>query len=141
LYDSLLAATEADAGLTKADRESLKARWLEQFTTDLANDEGGEATTFNGSIPQALTMMNGELVRRACSTDSGGFLARVASDAELTNREKINYLYRAALSRLPGQDETQACDELLQARSGKVVETLQDVWWAVLNSNEFILVH
>jgi hypothetical protein len=50
-------------------------------------------------------------------------------------------LYRAALGRLPGKDETQIGNELLAARYGNVVDTLQDVWWAVLNSNEFILVH
>jgi len=141
LYESLLTATRADAGLKKFDREMLKQRWLEQFNTASGNDEGTESTSFNGSIPQALTMMNGELVRRACSADSGGFLDQVANDAELSDREKINYLYRAALSRLPGKDETNVCNELLAARYGNVVETLQDVWWAVLNSNEFILIH
>jgi hypothetical protein len=141
LYESLLTATKADAGLKKGERDRLKQQWLEQFATSLGNDEGTEATSFNGSIPQALTMMNGELVRRACSADSGGFLASIANDAELSDREKINYLYRAALSRLPGKDETNVCNELLAARYGNVVETLQDVWWAVLNSNEFILIH
>jgi hypothetical protein len=141
LYESLLAATEADAGMKAADRDAMKSRWMDQFTTNLGNDEGTEKTTFNGSIPQALTMMNGELVRRACGTDSGGFLQRVASNEQLSNRDKIFYLYRAALSRLPGSDETNVCNELLVARKGDVVQTLQDVWWAVLNSNEFILVH
>ena len=141
LYESLLTATRADAGLKKFDREMLKQRWLEQFNTASGNDEATESTSFNGSIPQALTMMNGELVRRACSADSGGFLDQIANDAELSDREKINYLYRAALSRLPGKDETNICNELLAARYGNVVETLQDVWWAVLNSNEFILIH
>jgi hypothetical protein len=65
----------------------------------------------------------------------------VASNEQLSNRDKIFYLYRAALSRLPGSDETNVCNELLVARKGDVVQTLQDVWWAVLNSNEFILVH
>jgi hypothetical protein len=141
LYESLLTATAADAGLKKGERDRLKQQWLEQFATSLGNDEGTEATSFNGSIPQALTMMNGELVRRACSTDSGSFLAKVANDQELSDREKINYLYRAALGRLPGKDETKVCNDLLAARYGNVAETLQDVWWAVLNSNEFILVH
>lgn len=141
LYESLLTATRADAGLKKFDRDMLKQRWLEQFNTASGNDEGTESTSFNGSIPQALTMMNGELVRRACSADSGGFLDKIANDTELSDREKINYLYQAALSRLPGKDETNVCNELLAARYGNVVETLQDVWWAVLNSNEFILIH
>jgi hypothetical protein len=141
LYESLLAATQADAGMKKFDAEAMKLRWLEQFNTNLGNDEGTEKTTFNGSIPQALTMMNGELVRRAGGTDSGGFLDKVANNERLTNREKINYLYLAALSRLPGKDETNVCNQLLASRYGNVVETLQDVWWAVLNSNEFILIH
>jgi len=141
LYESLLTATRADAGLKKFDRDMLKQRWLEQFNTASGNDEATESTSFNGSIPQALTMMNGELVRRACSADSGGFLDQVANDAELSDREKINYLYRAALGRLPGKDETKICNELLASRYGNVVETLQDVWWAVLNSGEFILIH
>ena len=141
LYESLLVATRADANLEEDARDAMKARWLSQFNEALGNDEGGEATTFNGSIPQTLMMMNGDLVERACKTDAGGFLDKVANDAELTDREKINYLYRAALSRPPGKDETNVGNELLAARYGNVVQTLQDVWWAVLNSNEFILVH
>ena len=141
LYESLLVATQADAKLKEAERDEMKTRWLGQFNTALGNDEGTESTVFNGSIPQALMMMNGDLVERACRTDAGGFLDKVANNAELSNREKINYLYRAALSRLPGKDETNICNELLAARYGDVVQTLQDVWWAVLNSNEFILVH
>ncbi len=141
LYESLLAATRADAGLKEAQRETMKAEWLRQFSTAFGNDEAAESTTFNGSIPQALTLMNGDLVQRACWTDAGGFLDRVANDGRLTDREKIDYLYRAALGRRPGKDETRTCNELLAARGGDVVETLADVWWAALNSNEFILVH
>jgi hypothetical protein len=65
----------------------------------------------------------------------------VANDAALSDREKIDYLYRAALGRRPGNDERAVCDELLARRRGDVVQTLADVWWAVLNSNEFILNH
>lgn len=141
LYESLLAATRADAGLKAFDRDAMKVAWLEQMNTALGNDEGGEATTFNGSIPQALMMMNGDVVRRACETDAGGFLDAIANDERLSDREKFQYLYEAALGRLPGKDEARVCDELLASREGNVVETLQDVWWALLNSGEFILVH
>lgn len=141
LYDSLLAATAADEAVDEDRREAMKQRWLNQFTTAFGNDEGTEATTFNGSIPQALTMMNGELVARATRTGGESFLARVAGDRDLTDREKIQYLYRAALARTPTREETKACNQLLAARNGDVPATLADVWWAVLNSNEFILVH
>ena len=119
----------------------MKSEWLGRFNRALGNDERAESTVFNGSIPQALMMMNGDLVERACKTDAGGFLDKVANDEGLSNREKFFYLYRAALSRLPGNDEANVCNQLLAARYGDVVQTLQDVWWAVLNSAEFILVH
>ncbi len=141
LFDSLLVATAADATVAKAERTNLKDDWLRQFDTAFGTDDNAEATTFNGSIPQVLTLMNGDLVRRACSTDSGSFLDRIANDAALSNREKINYLYRAALGRQPTKPEANLCNELLATRDDDGVGTLEDVWWAVLNSNEFILVH
>ena len=141
LYESLLVATEADATVLAEQRAAMKDRWLQQFNTAFGTDDNAESTTFNGSIPQVLTMMNGDLVRRACSTGSGSFLDRVAHDSQLSNREKIIYLYRTALARLPTKEETNLCNELLAARSGDVVGSLQDIWWAVLNSNEFVLIH
>jgi hypothetical protein len=141
LFESLLVATAADETVAKQQRANFKDRWLRQFDTAFGTDDNAEATTFNGSIPQMLTLMNGELMQRACSTDSGSFLDRIANDHALSNREKINYLYRAALGRHPTKPEADLCNELLTARNGDVVSTLQDVWWAVLNSNEFILIH
>ncbi len=141
LYESLLTATQADETLADERRDAMRQRWLQQFSTAFGTDDGGEASTFNGSIPQTLMMMNGDLVRRACSTDSGSFLDQVANNWDLSNREKIQYLYRAALSRMPSKEEINVCNALLASRQGDVVGTLQDIWWAVLNSNEFILIH
>ena len=142
LYESLIVVTQADATLKdEGRRDMMRERWLQQFSTAFGTDDGAETTTFNGSIPQTLMMMNGDLIRRACSTDSGSFLDQVANNWDLSNRDKINYLYRAALSRNPSTEETDICNALLASRKGDVVGTLQDVWWAVLNSNEFILIH
>jgi hypothetical protein len=59
----------------------------------------------------------------------------------LRNRDKINVLYLAALARRPSAAELQEANRLLLARKGAAAEALQDVWWALLNSNEFILNH
>jgi hypothetical protein len=141
LYDSLLVATAADNTLSKRERDDMKERWLRQFTTAFGTDENDEATTFNGSIPQALTLMNGDLVRRATGSQPGSMLARVAGSSKLDNAEKIRYLYLAALSRLPTRQELAISNELLVARGGNVGAALQDIWWALLNTNEFILNH
>ncbi len=65
LYESLLVATAADNAVPKDRSEEMKDRWLRQFSQAFGTDDNAEATTFNGSIPQALTLMNGELMRRA----------------------------------------------------------------------------
>ena len=141
VYESLLVATQADATVSAERQGQTRERWLRQFSTAFGTDDGGEATTFNGSIPQTLMMMNGELTRLACSTGSGSFLDKVATSADLSSREKIKYLYWAAVAREPIAEEINICNELLASRDGDVVETLQDIWWAILNSNEFILIH
>jgi hypothetical protein len=141
LYESLLVATAADSTLKGARRDNMKERWLRQFTTAFGTDEYDEATTFNGSIPQALALMNGELVQRATGNSPGSMLYRVAHDPKLDNAERIRYLYLAALSRLPTRPELAISNELLVARSGNVGAALQDIWWALLNTNEFILNH
>lgn len=141
LYESLLVATAADATVEAERREGMKDRWLQQFSMAFGTDDNSESTSFNGSITQVLTMMNGDLIKRACSTDNGSFLDRIANDSALSNREKIQHLYQAGLSRMPSKEETNLCNELFSARRGDVVGSLQDIWWAVLNSNEFILIH
>ena len=59
----------------------------------------------------------------------------------LFRSQKIDLLYAAALARKPTKKELTLANQLLVARKGDAVGALQDVWWAVLNSNEFIINH
>jgi hypothetical protein len=136
LYDSLLIATKAD----QSDSVGRQDRWLSQFVIAFGTDEGDSSTTFNGTIPQILMLFNGDLIQAATSLDQDGFLDQIVA-ANQTNRDKINALYVAALARWPSSSELRYANRLLLARKGQVKEALQDVWWALLNSNEFILNH
>jgi len=140
LYESLLTATEADETRVGEDAAKKKDQWLGQFIIAFGTDEGDDATTFNGSIPQVLMMFNGELVKEATSVGKGGFLDKVASSGS-PPAQKIDALYLSALARVPTAKERQVATALLGARKGDVAGALQDVWWAVLNSNEFIINH
>jgi hypothetical protein len=140
LYESLLTATEADEARVGEDAAKKKDRWLSQFIIAFGTDEGDDATTFNGSIPQVLMMFNGELVKQATSVGAGGFLDKVARSG-MSPSQKVDALYLAALARSPSSKERQVATALLGARKGDLAGALQDVWWAVLNSNEFILNH
>lgn len=147
IYDSLVTATRADEGLSPEERRRSRSRWLRQFTIDQGNDENGEATTFNGSISQTLAMMNSRVMRRATELSGGndyekaGFLTSIAWDDALSDEDRIERLYLAALARKPERGERRIAESLLAKREGNVAETLRDVWWALLNSNEFILNH
>ena len=85
--------------------------------------------------------LNGELVKKATSSDKGSFLYRIATDPKKNNAQRINYLYEAALARAPTKDEIGLANHLLMLRKGDAPAAMQDIWWAVLNSNEFILNH
>ena len=143
LFDSLLTATEAHktaGGRNDAKREA----WLKQFLFAFGNDEGNEATNFQGTIPQSLMMMNGELMKDALSGKSGSFLADVLEQARKQRRAPALYMideiYLAALSRFPTTKERQMALRYLQAFPDSLY-VLQDLFWALLNSNEFILIH
>ena len=140
LYESLLTATEADQTRVGEDAAKKKDQWLSQFIIAFGTDEGDDATTFNGSIPQVLMMFNGELIKEATSVGKGGFLDKVAASGS-PPAQKIDALYLSALARTPTAKERQVATALLGARKGDVAGALQDVWWAVLNSNEFIINH
>jgi Protein of unknown function (DUF1549)/Protein of unknown function (DUF1553) len=140
LYQSLITATQADRRGTLEEQERRRSDWLRQFIVAFGTDDGGETTTFNGSIPQSLMMFNGDLMRDAISLDDGSWLQTIAkANGDITN--KIHFLFEAGLGRKARQEEVAAAHQLMLAREGKLPEMLQDMWWAILNSNEFIINH
>jgi hypothetical protein len=159
LYQSLLTATRADQlALPAAEQEKLREDWMRQFIVAFGNDEGEESTTFNGTIPQALMLMNGELMKKAIDVKEGSYISKLAA-SNIKPGEKVSYLFEAALARKPTQNEIGVANQLLiremeraypkgKAKAkGKnegtdpTAHALQDIFWAVLNSNEFILQH
>ncbi|TWT61783.1 hypothetical protein Pan54_25200 [Rubinisphaera italica] len=140
LFDSLMVASNA-SGMNRANyAQAMRQRneWLQQFVTTFGTDENDESTTFNGSIPQALMMMNGELVDTAVKCDPGTLLHQVVS-AEEKDSKKVQLLYLAALGRNPSGRDLAAVKKLMQI-SGNPISAYQDLYWALLNSNEFIFV-
>jgi hypothetical protein len=151
LYDSMLAATRLDESRGNRWDETEQQRrqeWLLQFVFTYDTEENDEATTFDGTLPQALMMMNGQLVQQALSAEGDTYLKRVVTSRD-NETEKIRKLFLAALSRYPTPKELASFRKLLReqtaARGGNrrqaQAEALQDLFWAFLNSSEFILVH
>jgi hypothetical protein len=141
LYESLVAVAQiAKRGGTPAERDQARLAWLGQFSQSYKTDEGDEEHTFNGTIPQSLMMMNGELMQQAISAEHSALLKRVA-DSKMEPLEKVEHLFLAAVARKPNKRELEAAKQLIAAHEGRANDALTDVWWALLNSNEFILDH
>jgi hypothetical protein len=153
LFDSLLIATNADHSdaYFSAEADARRADWLAQFFSAGGNDENCDASTFDGALPQALTMMNGELVQQAVSGAPGTALAEVLGGPG-DEVEKIRRLSLAVLARYPSQQELNAIREHIRtsvrlrtqagmAPRAAVNESLRDVFWAYLNSSEFVVNH
>jgi hypothetical protein len=141
LYDSLIVSTGAHkSGSGSWEKaQATRQRWMQQFVQAFGTDENDELTTFDGTIPQALMMMNGELMKNAIGDNKGTLLHDVLND-KAKPVDKVKELYLATLSRPPSGREIKTAERILQGAASPL-EAFQDLYWALLNSNEFILNH
>jgi len=140
LYESLLVANETQTQGSYEEQERNKNVWLRQFTTAFGTDEGEESTTFNGTIPQILMMFNGDMIKKATAVTKGTMIDRLAN-SDTSYSKSVDELFIKGLARRPGGKEKDLAKSILAARKGDTKEALKDVWWVVLNTNEFIFNH
>ncbi len=143
-FDSLVTATRSHRSGAGGDDENKKRdAWLRQFLFTFANDEAEESTNFQGTIPQALMMMNGEMMNEAVCGKPGTFLAELCAHAGNSRSPAafmVDSVYLAALSRHPNKNEAAQAGKYFDSFPDSL-QVLQDLFWALLNSNEFVLVH
>jgi len=140
VYNSLVQAAQMRKSAT-SDTALAKARvdWLSQFSRNMGTDDAQEEH-HTGGVRQSLIMMNGDLMKQAVSSQQGGVLKNVAA-SNMKFDKKVEHLFRAAFSREPTRKEQEAANSILRNSRGVEQTALEDIWWAILNSNEFILDH
>ena len=88
-------------------------------------------------------MMNGQFSATVTSLEQSSTLAAVVEFPLMKTPDRIEALYMAALSRRPRSDErdrlTAYVDSGGPAKNPKLA--LADVFWALLNSSEFLFNH
>jgi hypothetical protein len=90
------------------------------------------------TLAQALNLINGTSITH-CIERGKNLPAWTAQDKD--PQHIIRSLYLTSLSRLPTESETTAFAQVLRTHPGGSKIALQDIFWAVLNSNEFIFNH
>jgi Protein of unknown function (DUF1553)/Protein of unknown function (DUF1549) len=196
LFDSLAYATQSEAvtGKDPARRRTLRDAWLGKLVRNFGDDEGNELT-FNGTIVQALLMMNGKELNDEVKRKDTGVVAETMKKHAKKQGEAFftavtDDLFLTALNRHATKAELTVLKDILvkggTLKTDKPTEpakgptpTLpkgpnppkgkgpnpkdpppstggpvavggsnlfdpsfyQDVFWALLNTNEFILNH
>lgn len=142
LFDSLITATSAHKA-AGGDFDKVRNQWLGQFVVTFANDEEGESSNFQGTIPQALMMMNGDLMNGATGGKPGSFLRDTLDKSRVQRapaRFIVNRLYLAALGRYPNDRELRNAGNFLGTNPDSIY-VIEDLFWSLLNCNEFVLNH
>ncbi|MBX9622375.1 MAG: DUF1549 and DUF1553 domain-containing protein [Gemmataceae bacterium] len=173
LFESLMTATRAE-GRGRAARTALRDTWMRKLVRNFGDDEGNELS-FNGTVVQALLMMNGGELNGEIGVGRGASPANPAAEVVRKNganpRKVYDELFLMALGRHPTGDEVSKLEEVRNGQAklpigptppkggpGKPapkagpampvmganpgdVAFYQDVLWALLNTNEFILNH
>jgi hypothetical protein len=139
VYQSLLmvAGRNQPTG-SPLEMEQARRDWLGQFAQKMETDEGDESNLFSGNIHQSLVMMNGPLMKQATSANARSVLAKVM-ESKMETRQKVEHLFLASVARKPTKRELKLVQQMLAKTTPH--QMLQDIWWALLNSNEFILDH
>ncbi|MCS6896668.1 MAG: DUF1549 and DUF1553 domain-containing protein [Nitrospira sp.] len=182
LFESLEVATRLDAAPDKDAKKAKREAWLAKLTRNFGDDEGNEVT-FNGTIIQALLMMNGPELNSEISRKDGTSAIDKAMNKHRTGAGYnewgvVSELYLMALARRPSDTimvsiprrDPKTGQEIIDRKTGKPVigatmseaaflrnqiaelrkrargpqdyrAFFEDLFWSLLNTNEFILNH
>ncbi len=193
LFESISVATKADTVKSVDPKKRLESRerWMEKLVQQFGDDEGNEMT-FNGTVVQALLMMNGRELNEEVGTKGANAVLKIVEKFSKTGTTNVDgvldELFLMTLNRRPTADEKvklksiQQKGAILKAEAVKEpapsptkpsakpgpagkqpskpmpkpapatpgivmpsypndVTFYQDVFWALLNTNEFMLNH
>lgn len=126
---------ESLAQATGIRDEQARQEFQEQFTTDASMPIDTQST-----ILQALTMMNGSYIAAATDVSRSATLTAVAEFPGFDTRQRLETLFLASLTRLPSDEELGGFAHYIDTAEDPK-QALADVFWALLNSTEFLVNH
>jgi hypothetical protein len=141
---SLQRATALEDGqVARAKGEAFEVerrKVLEQFRYVFNDDEGGSEDRFASSIPQALFLMNGRMTNDATKLRNSRMLDEILDETR-SDRERLRQIFLATVGRLPTQAEASKLGRMVKGADGGSRRGIEDLFWALLNSTEFLTNH
>ena len=131
--DKTIPAPAVSSGPAVQRHTGLRNMVYQAFKTDPSLP----AAEVQGTIPQALLMMNSTLVHTRTSATGKTVLADLLAKGK-SDEEIVAALYQRVLAREPSAREWQTCLGYVR-KVGERREALEDVLWTLVNSTEFLL--
>lgn len=130
--------TETNPLLSGPGTNSPQTEIFELFKSESENRLEPKAT-----ILQALSLMNGAFITNATSLEQSDVFTAIIDFPGLTDEEKIEAFFLSALSRFPTQAESKRLTVYIASAESDEARThaFSDLFWALLNSSEFLLNH
>jgi Protein of unknown function (DUF1553)/Protein of unknown function (DUF1549) len=143
LLNSMLVATSIDKTMRlklKNEYEERKELVTRYYVFLFDNDDNqGNQKEFQGTIPQALFLMNGKMTNDVLRPFGSNTTSRVLSDYEDPVR-RIEELYLGTLTRKPSSEESQKLVAYVM-QNGNKDGAYEDILWSLMNSHEFLFNH
>lgn len=106
-----------------------------QFVKEFHFDPSTKPEEVEGSIPQALLLMNNPIINQKIEAKTGNILSYILR-AYPDNRKALHIVYLRTLARHPSDSELLRC--LSHVREvGNRSEAFEDILWTLINSTEF----
>jgi hypothetical protein len=106
-----------------------------QFKAEFDFDPSLRPDEVEGSVTQALLMMNNQTIHQRIKVQGTNLLARILT-AYPNNDDALRMVYLRTLARKPTDHEMDKCRQYLEKTNNRV-EAFEDLLWALLNSTEF----
>jgi hypothetical protein len=106
-----------------------------QFKSEFDFDPSLKSDEVEGSIPQALMLMNNPQINQKIRATGTNLLGRILT-AYPDDDDALRMVYLRALARKPTDREKERCLAYIKKASGRA-EAFEDILWALLNSTEF----
>jgi hypothetical protein len=132
---NLPAAPIRQAGPAAAARLGPRAGLEALFKSEFAYDPSQKADEVEGSIPQALMLMNGRPFNQRMLARGENPLVQILKDHP-ENDDALRTLYLRTLARKPTDRERDKCLNYIRTAATRA-EAFEDIFWALINSTEF----
>ena len=136
VHQTLAAVAGARSTASGAASQAIQARRqsAERRVQD-AKKGSGDRSTFDGPLSPSLQLADSSYQTRTALAPPARLLERLAQ-SKLSAQQRVEHLFLAAVGRQPNQRELSLATKLLADNQSNPLAGLQDIWWALLNSDE-----